>query len=137
MDSQKIDLVIPASIDQIKARQENELLDANKFTPVDPQDDDIAHMYEHAMAKNTPQKWAHYFIHEKHNGIKKKMAEEKAKQAAAQGGGQNGADPTQQNNQKPNVPPQGAKPPAVAMSRRTLRFRRINRAPNKVSSSGG
>jgi hypothetical protein len=76
MQSSTIDLIVPSGIDQIKARMENELLDKGKFTPVSPQDDDEAHMYEHRMAKNTPQKWAHYFIHQTHFATKLKQKQD-------------------------------------------------------------
>lgn len=82
-DSMTIDRIVPQTIDQIKARQENELLDLNQFTPVMETDDDEAHMFEHLMAKNTAAKWAHFFIHEKHAAIKRKQQQEKEAQQAS------------------------------------------------------
>jgi len=97
MQSSTIDLIVPSGVDQIKARMENELLDQDKFTPVDPQDDDEGHMYEHRMAKNTSAKWAHYFIHQKHFAIKLKQKQEQEAKAQQEGGGnppQDGTPPT-------------------------------------------
>lgn len=79
-DTNLIDRIVPSSIDQIKARQENELLSQGKFVPVQPTDDDETHMYEHAMCPNTVQKWAHYFIHEVHRAAKQKKKDEEQKQ---------------------------------------------------------
>ena len=90
MQAQTIDLIVPSSIDEIKARTENELLDQNKFTPVSPSDDDEAHMYEHRMAKNTPAKWAHYFIHERHRAIKLQKKQQQEEQEAHDEGGGDG-----------------------------------------------
>jgi hypothetical protein len=95
MQASTIDLIVPSTVDQLKARMENELLDQNKFTPVDPSDDDEAHMYEHRMAKNTPRKWAHYFIHQQHLAIKnaQKAKQEAQKGEEESGDGQGGAPP--------------------------------------------
>ncbi len=87
-DSATIDRIVPSTIDQIKQRQENEMLDQGIFVPVDPLDNDEEHLYECMMAKHTPAMWAHYFIHEKHAAIKKKQAEDKAAQdEQGKGGG--------------------------------------------------
>jgi hypothetical protein len=99
MQASTIDLIVPSSVGQIKARMENELLEKNKFTPVSPQDDDEDHLYEHAMAKNTPAKWAHYFIHQRHLAIKQKQKEDQEAKEQSSGGGQ-GANP-------PSPQPQG------------------------------
>jgi len=90
-DSATIDRIVPATVGQIKQRQENELLDQNIFVPVDPLDDDEAHLYECMMAKHTPAMWAHYFVHEKHLAIKNKQKEDEEKKQ--QEGGEGGKPP--------------------------------------------
>ncbi len=72
MDSETIDLILPKSIDEIKAEQENEQLNNDVLAKIDPTDDDEAHLYVHAQAKNTPAKWAHYLTHEKQRAMKLK-----------------------------------------------------------------
>ena len=109
MQSSTIDLIVPSTIDQVKARMENELLDKGKFTPVSPQDDDETHMYEHRMAKNTPQKWAHYFIHQKHFAIKLKQKQDAEAKAAQEGNDNGGQDPTQGPPKQNKIPIQSDK----------------------------
>lgn len=118
METDTIDRIVPASIDQIKARQENELLEKDTFVPVSPMDDDEAHMYEHAMAKNTAAKWAHYFIHEKHRAVKQKQKEDQEAKMAA-----GGSDP----NVDPNAPPTGAPPTPPSPQGKRLQ----SQAPNQ------
>jgi len=70
-DSSTIDRIIPKTMDEIDAQQENEMLNNDKFVKVELGDDDEAHLYEHAMAKNTAATWAHRFAHERQLAMKK------------------------------------------------------------------
>ncbi len=70
MDSETLDLIFPKSIETIKAEQENEQLNKDILAKISPEDDDEAHLYVHAQAKNTSSKWAHYFAHERQRAIK-------------------------------------------------------------------
>lgn len=64
LDPQTISVLIPDSIDEIKATQENELLGENKMSQVLPTDNHEQHLAIHAMAKNSWAKWIHIQWHE-------------------------------------------------------------------------
>lgn len=78
-DSTTIDRIIPKSLDELKAEEENDILDQNKITPVAPTDDDGVHIYSHRNAKNTAAKWAHILTHE-HQLAQKKQQQEQVQQ---------------------------------------------------------
>lgn len=107
-DSTTIEMMIPKSMDEIKAEQENELLMKDKVADIHRQDDDETHLYIHYRAKKTAATWAHIMAHEMQRADKLAQAEaEAAKQASnsappaangAPGGqpaGQGGKQPTQ------------------------------------------
>lgn len=90
-DSATVQTIIPDTIDEIQARQENEMLARGKLPRIEPTDDDEAHLYIHYQAKKSSNTWAHIFAHEKQLAEKKKQAEEaQAKEAA---GGDQGPQP--------------------------------------------
>lgn len=64
LDPQTIDLLIPDSIDEIKANQENELLGKGEMPQVLPTDNHEQHMAIHYMSKNSWAKWVHIQWHE-------------------------------------------------------------------------
>lgn len=104
-DSSTIEMIIPDSLDEIKAQQENDQLSENKIAQISDQDDDEKHMYIHMRAKRTPATWAHYFAHEQQRALKLKAAEEKAaKEAQAKQQQPDQGKPQDQNKQpqKPN-----------------------------------
>jgi hypothetical protein len=97
-DPQMIDILFPDSIDEIKAEEENEALNEDKFTRVDPMDNDEQHLLMHYMAKNTWAKWIHIDWHEKQLAQKKQQEQQMAQQQAMgpeQGGGELPPEPTE------------------------------------------
>lgn len=90
-DPTLVDLMFPKSLDEIKAYQENDVLDNNKFVPVKMSDDHETHLYIHDLAKNTNAKFAHIIAHQEMLAlVNRKKEQEKAAMAAkeAQQGGQ-------------------------------------------------
>lgn len=77
-----IESLYPKSIEEIKAEQENGMIERNKLPMIEESDDDIEHLYIHLRGRNTAAKWAHIFAHEEQLARKKA-----AEAAAAQGGG--------------------------------------------------
>lgn len=65
LDPQTIDILLPDTVDEIKASQENEMLGEDKWTPADPADNHEQHLAVHAQAKNSWAKWVHIDMHEK------------------------------------------------------------------------
>lgn len=64
LDPQTIDILLPDSIDEIKAAQENERLGENEMPQVQPTDNHEQHLAVHAMSKNSWAKWIHIQWHE-------------------------------------------------------------------------
>lgn len=64
LDPQTIDVLLPDSLDEIKATQENELLDRNEMPDVLPTDNHEQHLMIHAQAKPSWAKWMHISWHE-------------------------------------------------------------------------
>ncbi len=79
-DPQMMDILIPQSLDEIKANDENESLNANKMVDVAPTDNHEQHIAVHAMAQNTWAKWTHVAWHEE-------MLAQQKQQALSQPGG--------------------------------------------------
>lgn len=82
-DPSLIDVMIPDSMDEIKAKDENELLAQNKLPDVLETDDHLQHIYIHHMAKpKTWSVWAHLAWHEELLAKQKKdqMEQQKAGQ---------------------------------------------------------
>ena len=74
LDMETLDSVFPKSLDEIKAEQENEMLNENKPMPVSEGEDHATHLYIHMTAKRNENSWAHILTHEV------ALAEEQAKQ---------------------------------------------------------
>lgn len=64
LDPQTIELLLPDSIDELKATQENEQLGANTLPKVLPTDNHEQHLAIHYMSKNSWAKWIHIMWHE-------------------------------------------------------------------------
>lgn len=64
LDPQTIDILLPDTIDEIKAAQENEMLGEDKMTEVAPTDNHEQHLAIHAQSKNSWAKWTHMLWHE-------------------------------------------------------------------------
>lgn len=64
-DSETMDLLYPASVDEMKAEQENDMLAKGVLPPIEDSDNHQVHLYIHSRVKNTAEKWAHVLTHEK------------------------------------------------------------------------
>lgn len=59
----EIDLLIPPTPEELKAQDENVLLNDDKLPVISPTDDHITHLEQHAKADETPAKKAHITAH--------------------------------------------------------------------------
>lgn len=105
MDSATLDAVMPKSLDEIKAEQENEMLEYDHMARIDPNEDHVEHIYVHLRARNTPAKWAHLLAHEA--ALADQKAREKVMEAAAAMQPQDAGQP-----EKPKNGPKTKKPTA-------------------------
>ena len=64
LDPQTIDVLLPDSLDELKAEEENEALIQDKLSEVSPADNHEQHLAVHAQAKNTWAKFLHMQWHE-------------------------------------------------------------------------
>ncbi len=96
-DPQTIELIIPKSIDELKAEDENDLMNDGQMPDVAETDNHIEHLAVHAMAKDTWGKWIHMHWHEELLAAQKKQQMDQQQQQGQQG----------QDQQKPD---QGQKP---------------------------
>lgn len=71
----EIDRLLPPTIDEMVAEEENETLNANKVVNVDATDDHVAHIDIHNKAEDTPAKFAHMNAHKKALMLKKQRPE--------------------------------------------------------------
>ncbi len=62
-DPQMMEILFPDSLDEIKAKEENEMMNARHMTDVSPEDNHEQHLAIHAMATNTWEKWIHIEWH--------------------------------------------------------------------------
>lgn len=76
-DPNIIDVLVPNTIDEIKAEQENEMInDGSKLPPVSESDNHEQHLAVHYQAKNTWSKWIHIAWHEEMLGLQKKQQQQ-------------------------------------------------------------
>ena len=81
-DPTTVDILIPKTIDELKAEQENDSIDKEKMPKVLPTDNHEQHILIHHMAKNTWAKWFHIHWHEELYGLQlqQKMQAEQQQQ---------------------------------------------------------
>lgn len=91
-DPQSVELMVPKTLDEMKAENENEELNLDTLPVVAETDDHSQHLYVHAMAKNTWGKWVHIAWHEQLLALQKKQKMQ------------------QEQGQDPNQPQQPGKP---------------------------
>lgn len=97
-DPQIIDILVPKTIDEIKAEDENDKIKDNEMPQVADTDDHQEHIAIHYMAPNTWAKWVHIAWHEQLLGMAKKQKMQQEQQ------GQDGKDQNKpQEAQKPKV----------------------------------
>jgi len=76
LDPDEVNIVYPATIDELVAEQENEeFLNVDKMTPVSPNDDDYSHLQIHNKAADTKAKAAHVHAHKVQLMVKRKQPE--------------------------------------------------------------
>jgi hypothetical protein len=89
-DPSLIDILLPNSIDEIKAQEENDSLAENILPEVAETDDHLQHIYVHQMAKKTWATWTHLMWHEEMLAEQKKQQQQQSsippQQPASQGG---------------------------------------------------
>lgn len=71
LDPQTIEILLPDSLDEMKASQENERIANDDMPKVLPTDNHEQHLAVHAQAKNTWAKWVHIHWHEELLGQQK------------------------------------------------------------------
>lgn len=107
-DPQIIDVLMPDSIDEIKATDENDALGENNLPKVLPTDNHEQHLAVHAMAKNSWAKWIHIQWHEEMlSNQKQQLMQQQQTQAQTQS--QSGK-PQQGQPGQPKVPPEPQQP---------------------------
>lgn len=75
-----MDILVPKTIDEIRAEEENEGINENSLPQVLDTDEHEQHLPIHYMAKNTWAKWVHIAWHEELLGQKKQMQMQAAQQ---------------------------------------------------------
>lgn len=85
LDPQTIDVLLPDSLDEIKANDENEQMNAGSLPPVLPTDNHEQHILIHQMAANTWEKWHHILWHEELLSQQKQMQMQPPMQGAVTG----------------------------------------------------
>lgn len=88
-DPSLIDIMLPKTIDEIKAEQENEQLIEDKMPEASPTDNHTTHIFVHNMippGKRTWAMWFHLAAHEEELGRQKAMEMQAQQQAMQQGG---------------------------------------------------
>lgn len=93
-DPTLIDILIPKSIDELKAEDENNELNDNNLPQVAETDNHEQHLAVHRMAKNTWGKWVHIAWHEELLGLQKQqqMQQEQGGQQKPDGGKEKGGE---------------------------------------------
>ena len=62
---EEVEQVLPPSVDELNAENENEKLDKGELVPVMVYDDDFVHMEVHNKASDSPKKYAHIEAHKR------------------------------------------------------------------------
>lgn len=123
-DPQIMDVLFPATVDELKAEQENEAMDKGSLPKVSPTDNDEQHLPIHYMAQNGWEKWIHIAWHEEQLAQKKQQEmamQQNAMQQQMQGeatgaGGAQGSVPPEP--KEPQVGQVGQTPRSAAASLR-------------------
>lgn len=102
-DPQMMEILFPDSIDEIKAQEENDILNGEKMISALPTDNHEQHLMVHRMAANTWAKWLHIQMHEEMLSLQKQqqmmqqaaMQQQAPAQGQAQGQAQTPPEPIQ------------------------------------------
>ncbi len=93
LDPQTIDILLPDTLDELKAAQENERIAEDDMPQVLPTDNHEQHLAVHALAKNTWAKWIHISWHEELLSQQKQQQMMQAQQQMQPGQTQGNAPP--------------------------------------------
>lgn len=99
-DPQTLELIIPKSLDELKAEEENNTINENRWVDAVDTDNHIEHIAVHRMAKDTWAKWIHIAMHEEMLALQKKQQQAQEQQQPEQGKPQ---DQQKQGGDKPKV----------------------------------
>ena len=80
-DPSLIDIMLPKTLDELKAEQENEILVKDQYVPVIPTENHTTHIYTHNMIPPGKRTWAMWFHIDEHE---KALAEQQAMMMQAQ-----------------------------------------------------
>lgn len=115
-DPSMMDILVPKTIDEIKAEEENDAINENSLPQVSETEDHSQHLPIHYMAKNTWAKWVHIAWHEELLAVQKQKEMQQMQQQPQQDNqkeqkpsGQNGGDKTKMGEAKKN-PQEAASP---------------------------
>ena len=108
-DPTMMDILVPKTIDEIKAEEENDVIDTNSLPNVADTDDHSQHLPVHYMAKNTWAKWTHIAWHEELLAMKKQQEMQAQQQAQNPQQDQGKGDKPKMGEQKKN-PQEAASP---------------------------
>lgn len=82
-DPSMIDVLVPKTIDELNAEEENDTMNGNEMPDVKDTDNHEQHLAVHRMAQNTWAKWIHIHWHEELLGLAKKQQQEAQMQEQA------------------------------------------------------
>lgn len=116
-DPSMMEILFPDSIDELKAQDENERINANELPQVAPTDNHEQHLMIHRMAKNTWAKWIHIQWHEEMLSLQK---QQEMMQATAQQAPQSGSLPPEPVQPQVGVAKQNPKEAASSLRQETL-----------------
>lgn len=121
-DPSMMDILIPKTVDEIKAEEENDALNKNSLPQVAETDNHEQHLPIHYMAKNTWAKWTHIAWHEE---LLAQQKQQQTQQAQLQGQPQGQpaqptSQPTQMPQSQPTQQPQSPLSAAASLRQETL-----------------
>lgn len=129
-DPTTIDILMPDSIDEMKATQENERLGKDELPQVSPTDNHEQHLAVHRMAKDSWAKWTHIGWHEELLSEQKKQMQQQAMQSAAPGAPPGQPTPGEPTQPQPGVANQS--PLGAAASLRDTTMKSLGQQNNKL-----
>lgn len=92
-DPSMMEILFPDSIDEMKAQEENEMLNENQMPQVEMTDNHEQHLLIHRMAKNSWGKWLHIQWHEEMLSQQKQQMMMQQQQAMQQVGAEGAVEP--------------------------------------------
>jgi len=118
LDPQTIDILLPDTLDEVKAGQENERIGENEMPQVLPTDNHEQHLAVHYQSKNSWAKWVHIRWHEELLSQQKMQMMQQA-QMQMQGQMQEGQVPPEPTQPEPGVANQNPLQAAASLRKET------------------